>query len=192
MESPATASSTPAPRIILGSLESAFTATGQSDGWMRFDVQGARGPSPPYWVFIVGPMVGMMVAGTRAAALQGCVFGFVMAFVAFVLRMVAIGRYANLRAPAGTVWAGPEGIKLRSDLLIRTADIDRLVRRNVQDGRVISGRASDLNAFSEISYQIEVQTGGRTYPVVGSMTDATSSGVYTRMLVLLGFTSVPV
>lgn len=92
--------------------------------------------------------------------------------------------------------ANRSGIRLPNGRFIPADRLRRLVCRNVQDGVILTSvgvgggmvggmvamgaarHAADANLFVPISYQIDAESDGQAYPVVGSLTAATARAVF--------------
>lgn len=192
-----TALPAPAPRAP-SPLNSSYTATQRPDGWMEFRVVGAAGPSAPWWLLAVGPLVGGSL-GFQIGLPQtmgGVLAGFFLALCYAVGRAGSLGTFRSRRAPAGTVVANRSGIRLPNGRFIPADRLRRLVCRNVQDGVILTSvgvgggmvggmvamgaarHAADANIFLPISFQIDAESDGQSYPVVGGLTAATARAVF--------------
>ena len=174
-------------------LNSSYTATQRPDGWTEFRVVGAAGPSAPWWLLAVGPLVGGSL-GFQIGLPQtmgGVLAGFFLALCYAVGRAGSLGTFRSRRAPAGTVVANRSGIRLPNGRFIPSDRLRRLVCRNVQDGVILTSvgvggmvamgaarHAADANLFVPISDQIDAESDGQAYPVVGSLTAATARAVF--------------
>lgn len=191
-----TATALPAPRH-LGIYESAYTASPAADGWTVFQVFGAEGETAPWYALMAGPVfgggLGMQIAWPQA--LVGAGIGFFLALCIVIGRAGSLSTFRSRRAPAGTIAASHQGVRLRNGKVIARNRIRRLVCRNVQDSHVMvmtggSGMAgalatagaarhlADGNNYVPISYQIDIEADGRRIPVVGCMTEATAYALF--------------
>ena len=189
---PAPATRAPSP------LNSSYTAAQRPDGWTEFRVVGAAGPSAPWWLLAIGPILGGSI-GFQIGLSQtvgGVLAGLFLAFCYAVGRAGSLGTFRSRRAPAGTVLANRTGIRLPNGRFIPSERLRRLVCRNVQDGVILTSvgaaggmvggvvamgaarHAADANLFVPISYQVEAESEGQSYPVVGSLTAATARAVF--------------
>lgn len=179
--------------------ESSYTATSMADGWTQFEVVGAKGLTAPWPLLLIGTFMGGYIAygsynGAIPAVIVGTFMGFVLAASYVFSRAGSLGKFRRRRAPAGTFSAGVQGIRLRNSRVIETRRIRRLVCRNVQaagtgiyvggngvaGGLAAAGAArhlADAEAYAPISYQIEIETDGRTVPLVGCLTVATANAL---------------
>lgn len=192
-----TALPAPAPRAP-SPLNSSYTATQRPDGWTEFRVVGAAGPSAPWWLIIIGPLLGGSL-GFQIGLPQtvgGVLAGFFLAFCYAAGRAGSLGTFRSRRAPAGTVVANRSGIRLPNGRFIPADRLRRLVCRNVQDGVILTSvgvgggmvggmiamgaarHAADANIFLPISFQIDAESDGQSYPVVGGLTAATARAVF--------------
>ncbi len=179
-------------------LTSSYTVTQRPDGWTEFRVVGAAGPSAPWWLLIVGPVLGGSI-GFQIGLPQtagGVLAGLFLAFCYAVGRAGSLGTFRSRRAPAGTVLANRSGIRLPNGRFIPSDRLRRLVCRNVQDGVIVTSvgggggmvggvvamgaarHAADANLFVPISFQIDAESDGQSYPVVGGLTAATARAVF--------------
>lgn len=179
-------------------LNSSYTATQRPDGWTEFRVVGAPGPSAPWWVLVVGPLVGGSI-GFQIGLPQtvgGVLAGIFLGFCYAVGRAGSLGTFRSRRAPAGTVLANQSGIRLPNGRFIPSDRLRRLVCRNALDGVIVTSvgagggmmggmvamgaarHAADANVFLPISFQIDAESDGQSYPVVGSLTAATARAVF--------------
>lgn len=179
-------------------LNSSYTATQRPDGWVEFRVVGAAGPSAPWWLLAVGPLVGGCL-GFQIGLPQtvgGVLAGLFLAFCYAVGRAGSLGTFRSRRAPAGTVLAHRTGIRLPNGRFIPSDRLRRLVCRNVQDGVILTSvgvgggmvggltamgaarHAADANIFLPISFQVDAESEGQSYPVVGSLTAATARALF--------------
>ncbi|TDR39670.1 hypothetical protein DFR29_11558 [Tahibacter aquaticus] len=186
--------------------QSSYRATDAGGGWMRFDVVGAVGPTVPAWLLAVGPVVGGCLGfqiGT-AQAVGGIIAGLFLAACYVIGRASSLSTFRRHRAPAGSFVVSPQAIRLPSGREIPAKSVHRLVCRNALDGVFIlttgggSGMAggaaalgaarhtADANALLPISYQVEVEAEGRSYPLAGCMTGATANAVFEETRRILG------
>lgn len=186
--------------------QSSYRTSDVGDGWTRFDVVGAVGPTVPAWLLAVGPVVGGSLGfqiGT-AQAVGGVIAGFFLALCFVVGRMGSLSTFRRHRAPAGTFTVSPRALRLPNGREIPAKAVHRLVCRNALDGLIITtavggsgmvggvaalGAArhtADANALLPISYQVEVEAEGRSYPLVGCMTGATANAVFEDVRRILG------
>jgi hypothetical protein len=111
-------------------------------------------------------------------------------------RAGSLSTFRSRRAPAGTVAANRSGIRLPNGRFLPSDRLRRLVCRNVQDGVIVTSvgvsggmvggvvamgaarHAADANLFIPISFQIDAESDGQSYPVVGSLTSATARAVF--------------
>lgn len=179
-------------------LNSSYTATQRPDGWAEFRVVGAPGPSAPWWLLVVGPLVGGSVGFQIGLpqAVGGVLAGLFLAFCYAIGRASSLGTFRSRRAPAGTVLANQSGIRLPNGRFIPSGRLCRLVCRNVLDGVILTSvgagggmvggmvamgaarHAADANIFLPISFQIDAESDGQSYPVVGGLTAATARAVF--------------
>lgn len=196
----------PAPPAPAHMLNSRYSVQRLADGWSQFDVVGATGPKAPWWLLVVGPLfggsLGFQIGPSQAVG--GVLAGFFLALCFAVGRASSIGTFGSRRAPAGSFLVGPDGVKLPNGRFLHRERIRRLLCRNVQDGMVhtsvgvgggmVGGltamgaarHAADANLFLPISYQLDLEADGQSYPVVGSLTAATAHAVFEDVSRLLG------
>ena len=192
-----TALSTPTARAP-NPLNSSYATTQRPDGWVEFRVVGAAGPSAPWWLLAMGPILGGSI-GFQIGLPQtvgGVLAGLFLAFCYTVGRAGSLGTFRSRRAPAGTVLANRTGIRLPNGRFIPSDRLRRLVCRNVQDGVILTSvgvgggmvggltamgaarHAADANIFLPISFQVDAESDGQSYPVVGSLTAATARALF--------------
>ena len=196
----------PAPPAPAQMLNSRYSIQRLADGWTQFDVVGATGPKAPWWLLLVGPVLGGAIGFQIgiSQAVGGVLAGFFLALCAAVGRASSIGMFQNRRAPAGSFLVGPGGVKLPSGRFLPRERIRRLVCRNVQNGQLLTAvgggpglvgnlaavgaarHAADANVFMPISFQLDLEADGQSYPLVGSLTAATSHAVFEDVSRLLG------
>ena len=196
----------PAPPAPAHMLNSRYSAQRLADGWTQFDVVGATGPKAPWWLLLVGPVLGGSVGFQigPSQAVGGVLAGFFLALCFVVGRASSIGTFQGRRAPAGSFLASAQGVKLPGGRFIPAERIRRLVCRNVQDGQILTvvgggpgfvgnlaavgaaRHAADANAFMPISFQLDLEADGQSYPVVGSLTAATAHAVFEDLSRVLG------
>ncbi|MBL8297786.1 MAG: hypothetical protein JNN30_05490 [Rhodanobacteraceae bacterium] len=185
--------------------QSSYRTSDAGGGWTRFQIAGATGPTVPVWLLAIGPAVGGSLGlqiGT-AQAMGGVLAGFFLAACYVLGRAGSLSTFRRHRAPAGSFGVGPQAIRLPNGRQIAAKSIHRLVCRNALDGLIITtagggsgvvggvaalGAArhtADANALLPLSYQIEVEAEGRSYPVVGCMTGATANAVFDEVRRLL-------
>lgn len=186
--------------------QSSYRTSDVGEGWTRFDVVGAIGPTVPAWLLAVGPLLGGSLGfqiGT-AQAVGGVIAGFFLALCFVVGRAGSLSTFRRHRAPAGSFSVSPRAVKLTNGREIAADRIHRLVCRNALDGLIIitagggTGMAggaaalgaarhtADANALLPLSYQVEVEAEGRSYPLAGSMTGATANAVFEDVRRILG------
>ena len=180
-----------------------------ADGWIQFEVVGAKGLTAPWPLLLIGTFMGGYIAygsykGAIPAVIVGTLMGFVLAASYVFSRAGSLGKFRRHRAPAGTFSAGLQGIRLRNGRLIEVRRIRRMVCRNVQSGRagvliggygVVGGLAAagaarhlaDAEAYFPISYQLELEADGRTIPVAGCLTAATANALLEDVSQALNF-----
>lgn len=186
--------------------QSSYRTSDAGEGWTRFDVVCAVGPTVPAWLLAVGPLLGGSLGfqiGT-AQTVGGVLAGFFLAGCFVIGRALSLSTFRRHRAPAGTFAVSPRALRLPNGREIPAKAVHRLVCRNALDGLVITtagggggmvggiaalGAArhtADANALLPISYQVEVEAEGRSYPLVGCMTGATASAVFEETRRILG------
>lgn len=196
-------SAPPAPAHMFNSR---YSTQRLADGWTQFDVVGATGPKAPWWLLIVGPILGGSIGFQigPSQAVGGVLAGLFLALCFAVGRASSIGTFQGRRSPAGSFLASAQGVKLPSGRFVPAERIRRLVCRNVQDGQILTAvgggpgfvgnlaslgaarHAADANLFVPISFQLDVEADGQSYPVVGSLTAATAHAVFEDLARVLG------
>lgn len=192
--------------VVPHPTQSSYRTSDAGEGWTRFDVAGATGPTVPVWLLAVGPVLGGSLGfqiGT-AQAVGGAIAGFFLALCFVVGRLGSLSTFRRHRAPAGSFSVSPQAVRLPSGREIPAKAVYRLVCRNALDGLIITtagggsgvvggvaalGAArhtADANALLPLSYQVEVEAEGRSYPLAGSMTGATANAVFDDVRRILG------
>lgn len=189
------------PRLVrpssLGPLESDYVSHKDGNGWTTFDVRGATGLTAPSALMWFLPIVlgGIGLNFSPIGGLIGAVVGFILGFLHFSTQSSAINALQGPRAPAGSFAAGPEGVRLIDGTLISRAQIAHLGYRNVLDGVLHRTGTPTLDRYSNtlfpIAFQVEIESDGRTIPVVGCLTEATARGVFVEVKRLLDFAETP-
>lgn len=190
----------------LSPYQSAYTATPLPEGGARIEVRGAIGPKAPWGLVLAAPVgLGMMfLAVDTTLALQAAGIALFLSFLFVVARSTSINRFAGRRTRAGAFDVTPSGLFFPQGGFLPKEQVFRLVHRNAQDGVVLGGfvvssgfagaaavagahrQAADHSAFQAISHQLEVESGGQVYPLVGSMTEATARAVLHDIGQILG------
>lgn len=196
----------PNPFPPIGRFESAYVTTPCDDGSIRFDVKGAEGYTAPGFVLLILPLIGASIgAQPFRHGWVGFGVGLFFALIIFLARSSVRSSTQGQRAPGGTFYASPAGLRLPNGTWIPRASIQYVVCRNTMDGHVTHfvgvGRgfmgaaaaagavhnARQASEITKIAYQVEIESGGRAVPVVGSMTDSTSRAVFDELKSVMGF-----
>ncbi len=191
----------------LSPMESTYRVEREADQ-ARIIFTGATGLTAPTVLLWAAPILGIAAALESKHAVYGLVVFLVVFFVggAFVLgRSSSIGSLQNRRAPAGTVVVSYDRLQFPNGMVLRRDDIETLACRNVLDGRLLqvvgggpgwAGHAAtmgaaqhlrDANEILPIAWQIDVHSQGRTFPLVGCMTQATADAVFRELKTTLDF-----
>ena len=181
----------------LSPFNSSYSIDPLPQGGARIQVQPAVGPKAPVgllWIPVVLAVMTYVGAGLEPAFIVGGVALF-LAGMWVLGRSMAIDRFSSRRTRAGSFDVTPEGLSFPQGGFLPKDSIFRVVHRNAADGVVLSGfvvgngfagaaavagahqQAKDFHAFEAISHQLEVESGGQAYPLVGCMTEATARAV---------------
>lgn len=180
--------------------ESSYSTESLGNGWTQFTVVGAEGITAPWLLLPIGTFMGGYVAygmynGLLPAVIVGVIMGFILAASYVFSRAGSLAKFRRRRAPAGTFAVSLEGIRLRNGKVVPVRNIRRVLCRNVQTegtgifigvngmagGLAAAGAArhqADAEAYVPISYQLELETNGRTVPIVGCLTVATANALF--------------
>ena len=182
------------PRV--GTHESRYATAALADGWMQFDVTGAKGPTAPTWLLLIGPLLGAGFGSNVDQTGTGLAVGLFLSLCYWIGRTLSLGTFRRLRAPAGRFAASPRGLRLPNGAVYPAAAIRAIVVRNVMDGHVLTSigggpgymgqvaavgaakHAADANAYLPIAYQLELEYQGRSVPIVGCLTAATANALF--------------
>lgn len=190
----------------LSPYQSAYTATPLPEGGARIEVRGAVGPKAPWGLVLAAPVgVGLIFLPVdNGLALQAAGVALFLSFVFVLARNMSIDRFAGRRTRAGAFDVTPAGLFFPQGGFLPKEQIFRLVHRNAQDGVVLGGfivgtgfagaaavagahrQAADHSLFQAISHQLEVESGGQAYPLVGCMTEPTARAVLYELGQILG------
>jgi hypothetical protein len=182
---------------VLSPLESDYTSRADENGWTTFDVRGAAGLSSPSALVWFLPLIfgGIGMNASLVGGLIGAVVGFILGFVYVSAQSSAIGALQGPRAPAGSFSVGPDGIKLVNGTLIPRQQVVHMGYRNIHDGKLLRSGTATLDRYSNtifpISFQVEIESGGRAIPLVGCLNEATARGIFIEVKRLLDFVDTP-
>ena len=174
-----------------GANYSSYTTTVLPDGWTRFHVVGARGKGVLWLLLPLGPLFGGMFGNAIGQTSSGVWMGSIFVLLLVAAHRAGWSRFDQHRAPAGKFDASVHGLRFANGKGLPVADIQRVLFHNSTDGVVFSidgaVARSHFNAVVPIAFQVEVETGGRRIPLVGSMTEATARAVYNEVVQILRF-----